>query len=107
MGSGKNDLALGILTGSNTFLAVSSILLIHAVTHDMHDRILYIVYDRLIYLSIFTYNGQTDVFSQALLHITHNTVHFSGIRRKSGPCVKTWQYPAIIGKVYAAGVLIS
>ena len=76
MGSGKYDLALGILTGSNTFLGCFFNPMIHAVTHDMHDRILYIVYDRLIYLCIFTYNGQTDIFSQALLHITHNTVHF-------------------------------
>ena len=50
--------------------------MIHAVAYNMHDRVLNVIYNRLIYLSIFAHNGQTDVFSQALLHIAYNTVHF-------------------------------
>ena len=75
MRSGKDDLALRILPGSNTFCLCLLDPVIHAVAYNMHNRILDAVYDCLVHLGILTDDGQAHVLIKTLFHIPYDTVH--------------------------------
>ena len=76
MGGREDDLTLGVLSGCNTFFFRFLDPMIHAVSDDVHDGILYTVHDRLVYLGILSDDGEVYVFIQTLPHIPDDPVHF-------------------------------
>ena len=76
MGSGENQFSLCILSGSNTFFFSSLNTMIHTVSDDVHQGILQTVYNGFVYFRILADNSKLYVFSELLLHIADDTIHF-------------------------------